>query len=124
MLFVIPQSHSRGWGSFTRYQHPVHCTQGISVVASVYNDGLRTASGERFNRNKLTAAHRTLPFGSRITLYNPRNSRHVTVRINDRGPFFDRRHPKLHKLVMQAFDLTPAAHRALGLHGSQYICRL
>jgi rare lipoprotein A len=76
-------------------------------VASVYGvaDGLcgsRTANGERVNCSALTAAHRTLPFGSRVTVCHHGC---VVVRINDRGPFVPGRH----------FDLTPAAARAIGL---------
>jgi rare lipoprotein A len=49
--------------------------------------GKRTASGERFDQNALTAAHRTLPFGTRVRVTNLNNERSVVVRINDRGPF-------------------------------------
>lgn len=49
--------------------------------------GKRTASGERFNQNALTAAHRTLPFGTQVRVTNLNNERSVVVRINDRGPF-------------------------------------
>ena len=59
-------------------------------VASYYGrrfHGRRTANGERFNMQAMTAAHRTLPFGSLVRVTNPRNGRSVTVRINDRGPF-------------------------------------
>jgi rare lipoprotein A len=49
--------------------------------------GRKTASGERFNPSGMTAAHRSLPFGTRLKLTNPRNGRTVVVRINDRGPF-------------------------------------
>ncbi|MBN2200499.1 septal ring lytic transglycosylase RlpA family protein [bacterium] len=49
--------------------------------------GKKTASGEIFDRNKLTAAHRTLPFGTRCRVTNRSNGRSVVVRINDRGPF-------------------------------------
>ena len=58
--------------------------------ASYYADSLqgrKTASGERYNRNKLTAAHRKLPFGTRVRVTNLKNNRSVVVRINDRGPF-------------------------------------
>lgn len=48
--------------------------------------GRRTASGERFNQHALTAAHRTLPFGTRVKVTNLNNDRTVVVRINDRGP--------------------------------------
>ncbi|MFV9682641.1 septal ring lytic transglycosylase RlpA family protein [Pseudomonas sp. NY15367] len=49
--------------------------------------GKRTASGERFDQNALTAAHRTLPFGTRVRVTNLNNERSVILRINDRGPF-------------------------------------
>jgi rare lipoprotein A len=55
-------------------------------VASYYKQGKRTANGERFNPNGFTAAHRTLPFGTRVLVTNVRNGRSVIVRINDRGP--------------------------------------
>jgi rare lipoprotein A len=76
-------------------------------VASIYGvgDGLcghRTASGERFNCSAMTAAHRTLPFGTRVRVCH---SGCVTVRINDRGPWVRGRH----------LDLSPAAARAIGL---------
>jgi len=49
--------------------------------------GRKTASGERFDKRKLTAAHRTLPFGSMVRVTNQLTGKSVTVRINDRGPF-------------------------------------
>lgn len=57
-----------------------------SYYAAKFN-GRRTASGERFDNADLTAAHRTLPFGSLVRVTNPANGRSVVVRINDRGPF-------------------------------------
>ena len=79
-----------------------------SGVASVYAyRGGKTASGERANPNAMTAAHRTLPFGSRVEVVNRRNGKRVTVRINDRGPFVRGR----------VIDVTPAAARALGFSG-------
>lgn len=79
-----------------------------SGVASVYAyAGERTASGERARPDGLTAAHRTLPFGTRVRVTNKSNGRSVTVRINDRGPFVRGR----------VIDLTPAAARALGFSG-------
>jgi rare lipoprotein A len=59
-------------------------------VASYYDERFnakKTASGERFNSNLLTAAHRTLPFGTHVVVKNVSNGKSVTVRINDRGPF-------------------------------------
>jgi rare lipoprotein A len=62
---------------------------GGYMVASWYGNyyhGKQTASGEIFNMYDFTAAHRTLPFGTRLRLINPTNNREVEVRINDRGP--------------------------------------
>lgn len=79
-----------------------------SGVASVYAyDGGKTASGERASPQKLTAAHRTLPFGTHVRVTNRRNGRSVVVRINDRGPFVKGR----------VIDLTPAAAKVLGISG-------
>jgi rare lipoprotein A len=55
--------------------------------ASYYKHGKRTANGERFNPSGLTAAHRTLPFGTKVRVKNERTGKSVVVRINDRGPF-------------------------------------
>jgi peptidoglycan lytic transglycosylase len=79
-----------------------------SGIASVYAyDGEKTANGEHASPNKLTAAHRTLPFGTRVRVTNKRNGRSVVVRINDRGPFVKGR----------VIDLTPAGAKALGFSG-------
>ncbi len=56
-------------------------------MASYYKHGKRTANGERFDPHGFTAAHRTLPFGTRVLVTNLRNGKSVIVRINDRGPF-------------------------------------
>jgi rare lipoprotein A len=60
---------------------------GITGMASFYWQGQRTATGEHFNPDGMTAAHRTLPFGTRVRVTHLGNGRSVTVRINDRGPF-------------------------------------
>lgn len=79
-----------------------------SGIASVYgHGGGKTASGERTNPNAMTAAHRTLPFGTHVSVTNASNGRSVKVRINDRGPFIRGR----------IIDLTPAAASALGFSG-------
>jgi rare lipoprotein A len=60
-----------------------------TMTTSFYTDrlnGHRTASGERFHNGRLTAAHKTLPLGTRLRLRNLRNGRRVVVRVNDRGP--------------------------------------
>ena len=81
-------------------------------IASVYGNGdghagSKTANGERMNPGALTAAHRTLPFGTRVSVVNQRNGKSVVVRISDRGPFIRGR----------IIDLTPAGARAIGLSG-------
>lgn len=58
-----------------------------SVVASWYQAGRRTASGQRFDPNGNTVAHRTLPFGTKLKLTNPSNGRSIIATVNDRGPF-------------------------------------
>ncbi len=80
-------------------------------MASYYGKelaGNRTASGERFNPNQLTAAHRTLPFGSLVRVTNTSNGDSVIVRINDRGPFSHGR----------VIDVSHAAAREIGMHRS------
>ncbi|MEV0809264.1 septal ring lytic transglycosylase RlpA family protein [Micromonospora sp. NPDC050200] len=62
-----------------------------SCGASFYDEGQLTANGETFNPDELTAAHKTLPFNTRVRVTNPDNGKSVTVRINDRGPFIEGR---------------------------------
>ncbi|WP_373506177.1 septal ring lytic transglycosylase RlpA family protein [Aestuariivirga sp.] len=77
-------------------------------VASYYKSGKRTANGERFNPHGYTAAHRTLPFGTRVLVTNLKNGRSVIVRINDRGPFAHGR----------VIDLSLGAAKVVGLISS------
>lgn len=80
-------------------------------IASWYGPGFhgaRTASGERFNQDAMTAAHKTLPFGTRVRVTNLHNGRSVIVRINDRGPFTPGRE----------IDLSRGAAAAIGLIGA------
>jgi rare lipoprotein A len=85
---------------------------GQLVRASWYGGGeklsSRTASGEHFNRGGLTAAHRSLPFGTRVQVTNVATGRAVVVRINDRGPFVGGR----------SLDLARGAAQAIGLHST------
>ena len=75
-------------------------------IASIYSGG-RTANGENARASGLTAAHRTLPFGTMVRVTNQRSGRSVVVRINDRGPFIRGR----------VIDVTPAAAHMLGFSG-------
>jgi rare lipoprotein A len=77
-----------------------------SGIASVYTEG-PTATGERVVPSGMTAAHRTLPFGTMVRVTNTNNGRSVVVRINDRGPFVKGR----------IIDLTPGAAHAIGIAG-------
>src|SRR5215470_15793250 len=81
-----------------------------SGIASVYSakSGPKTANGERVISNALTAAHRTLPFGTMVRVTNISNGRSVLVRVNDRGPFVRGR----------IIDLTPTGARALAFNGT------
>lgn len=75
--------------------------------ASYYADkfqGRKTAGGERFDQQAATAAHRTLPFGTKVTVTNVKNGKSVVVRINDRGPFVKGR----------IIDLSRSAFAAIG----------
>jgi rare lipoprotein A len=65
--------------------------EGQASYYGARHHGKKTASGERFDQHALTAAHRSLPFGSRVQVTNLRNDRSVVVRINDRGPYAKRR---------------------------------
>jgi rare lipoprotein A len=78
---------------------------GLAAIYS-YRDG-KTASGETSRPDGLTAAHRTLPFGTMVRVTNRRNGRSVVVRINDRGPYGRGR----------VIDVTPAAAGELGFSG-------
>ena len=80
----------------------------MSGLASVYSDrfsGRKTSSGQRFSQEKMTAAHRSLPFGTKVLVTNIRNNRTVEVFINDRGPHHRDR----------VIDLTSAAASKLGM---------
>lgn len=77
-------------------------------MASWYKSGKVTANGERFDPHGLTAAHRTLPFGTRVKVVNMLSGKSVVVRINDRGPFIRGR----------IIDLSLGAAQQIGLHRS------
>ena len=84
---------------------PAAGTQDASHgIASFYN-GTKTASGEKFDAKELTAAHRTLPFGTRLRITHAATGRSVTVRVNDRGPFVPGR----------VVDVSPLAAEQLGM---------
>src|SRR6516225_1505520 len=85
--------------------HPAAKAKSYDGVASFYNEDEWTASGERFNTHAMTAAHPTLPFGTRLRVTNVTNGRSVVVRINDRGPYARGR----------VVDLSESAAESLGM---------
>jgi rare lipoprotein A len=105
-------AYSRGFGWFFTHSKPHGSCTGQSIVATYYSSGRRTASGQAFDSGAYTAAHRTLPFGSSVTVMNPDSGRSVTVVINDRGPF----------TRGVTLDLSRGAARAIGMSGTQWVC--
>jgi rare lipoprotein A len=79
----------------------------MAGVASFYTEGERTANGEKFDTNELTAAHPTLPFGTKLRVTNVTTGRSVTVRVNDRGPYVPGR----------VVDVSYSAAQSLGMVG-------
>ncbi|MFJ2032737.1 septal ring lytic transglycosylase RlpA family protein [Streptosporangium sp. NPDC087985] len=86
----------------------VHVISAGNCGASFYDEPQMTASGERFNPQAMTAAHKTLPLGSKVRVTNPATGESVTVRINDRGPYVGGR----------CLDLSKAAFSAIGSTGA------
>ena len=116
LVFSSPSSaDSREAGSRSHSASRSHTEQshaGSAGLASVYGNGdgyawKKTANGERMNPGAMTAAHKTLPFGTRVSVVNQHNGKSIVVRISDRGPFVRGR----------IIDLTPAGARALGMSG-------
>jgi rare lipoprotein A len=116
LLSALP-ADARGWGSVHRYVKPSgSCWGGQEILASHYASGRRTATGERFDPNGNTAAARTFPLGSSLTVTNPKNGRSVTVRVNDTGPW------GIAYRQGARLDLARGAAHRLGMSGSQYVC--
>jgi rare lipoprotein A len=101
-------TESASWRDANASIAPSSAGHGFSGLASYYGNesGSQTASGQRFNQNALTAAHRSLPFGTRLRVTH--GGRSVIVTINDRGPFIRGR----------VLDLSTGAARAIGLTGA------
>lgn len=86
-------------------------TKSFAGAASWYGGkfhGRKTANGERFNQDGLTAAHRTLPFGTKLRVTYPKTGKSVVVRVNDRGPFAGKR----------ILDLSRGAAKSIGMINS------
>jgi rare lipoprotein A len=115
------QHHSHNYHSLVssinyklaKWVHPTgKCGFGYTErLATYYNSGHHTANGERFYPNGHTAAHRKLPFGTKLSVMNPHTGKSISVRINDRGPFTN-----------AWIDLAQGAAFSLGMRSSSYVC--
>ena len=105
--FAIEDVHHKDWAPPTKQPRATpRLLRVVNGAASWYGPGFygrQTASGERLRKGTFTAAHRTLPFGTRVRVTNLDNNRSVVVRINDRGPF------RYHRVI----DLAHGAAREL-----------
>lgn len=90
---------------FASHRHATNTKMASQGIASFYTEGTETASGEKFNTHELTAAHPTLPFGTKLRVTNVTTGRSVTVRVNDRGPY----------VAGRVVDVSYSAANALGM---------
>lgn len=108
-VFAGPDTpEKKSWGK--RIGSALRVDKKLKGIASYYGGkfhGRKTASGDTFNQNEMTCAHRTLPFGTKLEVTNPSNGKEVDVVVNDRGPFKKNR----------VLDLSKAAARKLGITG-------
>jgi rare lipoprotein A len=108
-VFLIGAAVLTGLGAFGTAPAMADGTRTFSGIASYYAKNYRgkTASGEKYDETKMTAAHKTLPFGTKVVVTDKKTHRSVTVRINDRGPFVKGR----------VIDLSYAAATEMKLQG-------
>ena len=115
-LLMATSASAAGWSSVHKYVKRTGNCAGQEVLASHYSSGSRTASGERFDASGNTAAARTWPLGTVLTVTNPKNGKSVSVRINDRGPY------GIAFRMGARLDLARGAAQRIGMHSSQYVC--
>lgn len=113
---TVTSASAAGWSSVHKYVKRTGNCAGQEILASYYWTGRSTASGERFNANGNTAAARTWPLGTTLTVTNPKNGRSLTVRINDTGPY------GVAYRMGARLDLARGAARRLGMSATQYVC--
>ena len=116
LLLTVGSASAGGWATVHKYVKRSGNCSGQEILASHYSSGKLTATGERFNANGNTAAARTWPLGTRLTVTNPKNGRSVTVRINDTGPW------GIAYRMGARLDMAIGAARRIGMHSSQYVC--
>jgi len=115
-LLTVTSASAAGWSSVHKYVKRSGNCSGQEILASHYSSGTRTATGERFDASGNTAAARTWPLGTVLTVTNPKNGKSVTVRINDRGPY------GIAFRMGARLDLARGAAQRIGMHSSQYVC--
>ena len=115
-LLTVTSASAAGWSSVHKYVKRSGNCAGQEILATHYSSGSRTASGERFDASGNTAAARTWPLGTVLTVTNPKNGKSVTVRINDRGPY------GIAFRMGARLDLARGAAQRIGMHSSQYVC--
>ena len=91
----------------TPINRPIETQFASHGIASFYSDEQQTANGEKFDPNAMTAAHRSLPFGTKLRVTNLATGRSVTVRVNDRGPY----------IAGRVVDVSYSAAESLGIVG-------
>jgi len=115
-MLTLTTADAAGWGSVHKYVKRTGNCAGQEILASYYSSGKHTASGERFDANGNTAAARTWPLGTTLTVTNPKNGRSLTVRINDKGPW------GIAYRMGARLDLARGAAQRLGMRCTQYVC--
>jgi rare lipoprotein A len=115
-LLTLTAANAAGWESVHKYVKRSGNCAGQEILASSYSSGKRTASGERFDASGNTAAARTWPIGTSLTVTNPKTGHSVTVRINDTGPW------GIAYRMGARLDLAKGAAQRIGMRGSQYVC--
>ena len=115
-LLTFTTANAAGWGSVHKHVKRSGNCAGQEILASWYSSGRRTASGEQFDASGNTAAARTWPIGTTLTVTNPKNGRSVDVRINDTGPW------GIAYRIGARLDLARGAAQRIGMYGSQYVC--
>jgi rare lipoprotein A len=105
---VVHHPRSRTLRTVRAHRKPPSATKSIEGLASFYSESTHVASGGRYHPNGLTAAHRSLPFGTRLRIHDVKTGRSVVVVVNDRGPFIRGR----------VLDLSVGAAKALGMMDS------
>lgn len=116
LALTAAAANAAGWASVHKYVKRSGNCAGQEILASHYSVSKRTATGERFDPNGNTAAARTWPIGTSLTVTNPKNGRSIVVRVNDTGPW------GIAYRMGARLDMAIGAARRIGMRGTQYVC--